>query len=449
VYSFQLVQMDRINQLSIEAIQSCTAVMAGCVLLQDARGNDATKENALRQLVELGTQLLEASSQSGVLSILNSIKWFLSSCPSLWSSEVQWTLMNFYVQVIDSPLFGSRVFNGIVEGMANIKFSAKFSLEPLFNSRILTYVFNLWNHLRKEEKFRGSECLAILMCKLSEVENRLFNSDLLNACQISPLVQILRLKNSESSSWVCKTLENLSRLNLELFTHQISPNLQSDLNYFCQIYLQWKWRKTCADLRTVVYRLENFVPSARFEQTVQYYSKNIVNVIGTELGEDVLGLISEMATEGYFIGQQIDLQEKLNQEWCAAEVIEVEYNKIKVHYIGWMDRSDEWIYIPSERVTLAFANTIAEQPANTEIVFRQISMTQAELCLAEPSLGISSFAELEDEFRKCHFNLQRTINSLRFKQLNLKMSEFASRPKRRRTTDLDDDTSSVSKRARS
>ena len=44
------------------------------------------------------------------------------------------------------------------------------------------------------------------------------------------------------------------------------------------------------------------------------------------------------------LGQWVDVRDSMDQ-WLEAEVIDVKFNMVKVHYNGWSRRWDEWICI--------------------------------------------------------------------------------------------------------
>jgi hypothetical protein len=48
-------------------------------------------------------------------------------------------------------------------------------------------------------------------------------------------------------------------------------------------------------------------------------------------------------------GQWVDVKDTINQ-WLEAQVIDVQNNKVFIHYNGWGTRWDEWIDMDSDRI---------------------------------------------------------------------------------------------------
>lgn len=49
------------------------------------------------------------------------------------------------------------------------------------------------------------------------------------------------------------------------------------------------------------------------------------------------------------LGQWVDVIDTIEQ-WCEAEVIDLNESQIKVHYNGWSNRWDEWVEKNSQRI---------------------------------------------------------------------------------------------------
>jgi hypothetical protein len=97
--------------------------------------------------------------------------------------------------------------------------------------------------------------------------------------------------------------------------------------------------------------------------------------------------------------------------WCATEVVKIENNRIKIHYTGWPDKFD-WIYLPSERIAPAFSYTSGaggyrkiNRAISEEIILRMLHCSH---------LNVSSGEEVRMAFKRFGFDIQNTINGLRF-----------------------------------
>jgi hypothetical protein len=79
-------------------------------------------------------------------------------------------------------------------------------------------------------------------------------------------------------------------------------------------------------MRALLYCINHFIPFVG-----QYYSCALEDT----LERDVVRLIAEFASEGYFVKQRLDVYDLQGKRWRAAEVMEIDekYKRIYVVYI--------------------------------------------------------------------------------------------------------------------
>jgi hypothetical protein len=84
-----------------------------------------------------------------------------------------------------------------------------------------------------------------------------------------------------------------------------------------------------------------FHSSARFEVQYKYYKQNVWTMFPfTGLVDE----IAQFASEGYRIGQLLDGKDQ-HGTWCVVQIIDIDEYAIKVHYIGWNAKYNEWVNI--------------------------------------------------------------------------------------------------------
>jgi hypothetical protein len=101
------------------------------------------------------------------------------------------------------------------------------------------------------------------------------------------------------------------------------------------------------------------IPTKR-QEAEEYYRRSLGEVEPLQNHKDVAQLILEFTIDGYSVGQWVDVKDSLSQ-WNVSIVLEVgESNQIKVHYIGWSARLQEWVSADSNNVAPAFTFTRVE-----------------------------------------------------------------------------------------
>eukprot|EP00475_Leptophrys_vorax_P010669 TRINITY_DN17264_c0_g1_i1.p1 TRINITY_DN17264_c0_g1~~TRINITY_DN17264_c0_g1_i1.p1 ORF type:complete len:471 (-),score=87.44 TRINITY_DN17264_c0_g1_i1:93-1463(-) len=172
----------------------------------------------------------------------------------------------------------------------------------------------------------------------------------------------------------------------------------------------------------LVYCLEHFVPSAIDADVMEYFSQALRSCDPVfPLSDDVIRIIVEYATEGYRVGQHIDVYE--NSSWCAAVVTGVNRLGIEARLIGWDDEEMYYYEVPSNKLALGFTHTtpvgrkmeLMDCGDRDELAALQILVSD-EPCLGNPSLeqlkeilGIYLDGNEAEGFQK-----QSAINHLRF-----------------------------------
>eukprot|EP00475_Leptophrys_vorax_P022392 TRINITY_DN3049_c0_g1_i1.p1 TRINITY_DN3049_c0_g1~~TRINITY_DN3049_c0_g1_i1.p1 ORF type:complete len:562 (-),score=99.96 TRINITY_DN3049_c0_g1_i1:220-1836(-) len=151
----------------------------------------------------------------------------------------------------------------------------------------------------------------------------------------------------------------------------------------------------------------------------QYYQNNMIQFISAEHQvPEVIRLICDFASESYRIHQQIDALDIKVSCWCAAEILEIVLpNRVLVHYLGWQQRYDEWIQLPSPRIAPAFTFTKLEIPRakSDALVERRnrhaISLDRLVSC---KHLNLHSEDEAEELKQKLSNDVQSAINCARW-----------------------------------
>jgi hypothetical protein len=111
--------------------------------------------------------------------------------------------------------------------------------------------------------------------------------------------------------------------------------------------------------------LDVFPDVVKIDVQTKYY-QHFVRKVVTDFPTEIVDEISKFAAEGYAIGSLVDARDTWTK-WGIAKVIDMDDGKIKVHYLGWYDRYDEWFSI-TEKVRLAapFAMTKPYLPPENE-----------------------------------------------------------------------------------
>eukprot|EP00475_Leptophrys_vorax_P002417 TRINITY_DN11341_c0_g1_i3.p1 TRINITY_DN11341_c0_g1~~TRINITY_DN11341_c0_g1_i3.p1 ORF type:complete len:308 (+),score=61.65 TRINITY_DN11341_c0_g1_i3:11-934(+) len=163
---------------------------------------------------------------------------------------------------------------------------------------------------------------------------------------------------------------------------------------------------------------EEYLPSLDYAECLVYYRRELSHWISLELQHaDVLQLICEFSSETYRLGQFIDAQDS-RLLWCAAEITEVEHNRIHIHYTGWK-LYDEWIELPSQRIAPAFTFTkvIPEGEGNPRRQIFEFDGNMLKSLSNCETLGLLSEQMARVLFLQftSHNRMQFTINYARWK----------------------------------
>jgi hypothetical protein len=104
--------------------------------------------------------------------------------------------------------------------------------------------------------------------------------------------------------------------------------------------------------------------------------------------------------EIYELGQRIDAQD-LYKKWCVAEITALQDMEVRVHYLGWPDYYDDWIFRDSGRLAPVFTHTNVNQP-------KLASCTPPMSCLLL-ELGFSE-EEAKEAVTNSEDDLQNALN---------------------------------------
>jgi hypothetical protein len=161
-----------------------------------------------------------------------------------------------------------------------------------------------------------------------------------------------------------------------------------------------------------------------FKQDVTAYFKTQLEGTMKDLfpsAPEILDIVAEYASEGYYTGQQIDflcdqshVSAPVSLYWQAAEVLEVNESSLSIRCLG--TNYTRTVNLPSQRVATAFTYTAVE--ADTRLMpvsYGMSSNFHRAAILTEPSLNINSLEELIKSFSKYRNSLPDTINGLRWR----------------------------------
>eukprot|EP00475_Leptophrys_vorax_P002845 TRINITY_DN11613_c0_g1_i1.p1 TRINITY_DN11613_c0_g1~~TRINITY_DN11613_c0_g1_i1.p1 ORF type:complete len:519 (-),score=89.36 TRINITY_DN11613_c0_g1_i1:120-1676(-) len=168
-----------------------------------------------------------------------------------------------------------------------------------------------------------------------------------------------------------------------------------------------------------------YVPSFRRREALEYFFSLLSQFISSEFQgtKEALQLICEFATETYQLDQLIDFQDN-SGVWCAAEITEVDYPRVRVHKTGTGWTHEEWIAIPSQRIAPAFTFTrlIIPLEGSTPRWPKPTAQELKQLCSCK-TLGVSSEETARNMCAQFGYNIQYVRNHARWlNRENLKAS---------------------------
>jgi hypothetical protein len=182
--------------------------------------------------------------------------------------------------------------------------------------------------------------------------------------------------------------------------------------------------KDCARKFISVLQEENLVLthqihvfSAREEIMVEYYKTQLDTFSPHVLPKDLSSIIIGYSTDGYRAGQHIDVQDDW-KKWCAGQVVEVGHTRIKVHYVGWAQRYNEWIDIGSGRLAPAFTYTAIDPSTPREISTHNTRYPEHSTIgqmIDEKCLLLPTTEAVMKAFEVYGWDIQSAINGARFK----------------------------------
>jgi hypothetical protein len=97
---------------------------------------------------------------------------------------------------------------------------------------------------------------------------------------------------------------------------------------------------------------------ALIQQT--YYKSHLKDSIAHD---DVISVICQFASDGYSVGQNVDVLID-GKFFSLAKVLAIRPSNVKVHYCGWSSDWDEWVH--PDRLSEAFTHRTADEDINTQ-----------------------------------------------------------------------------------
>jgi hypothetical protein len=107
----------------------------------------------------------------------------------------------------------------------------------------------------------------------------------------------------------------------------------------------------------------------------RYYDYNLSSSISGWMSKELISSISEYLAEGFCINQKVDIMDASNI-WTLAEIIEIKEDFVRIHYVGYPPKWDEWIEYPSKRIAPLWSHTLttlANNVVNPAFIGRLIS----------------------------------------------------------------------------
>jgi hypothetical protein len=145
--------------------------------------------------------------------------------------------------------------------------------------------------------------------------------------------------------------------------------------------------------------------------------------VGAEESVAITGFPIDILSKifGYLIGQGYRIGEKVDVlsegQWHSAEIKEIHPTSVQVHYIGWSKRWDEWINVPSNRISAAFSHRIAPEqlPANTSQVHPKFVERVLASFINDAELRFEA-KQAEEVFRNCGYRKAEALYELMYKR---------------------------------
>eukprot|EP01050_Picozoa_sp_SAG11_P003108 SAG11_NODE_169_length_13635_cov_13.307993_1_plen_1066_part_00 len=72
------------------------------------------------------------------------------------------------------------------------------------------------------------------------------------------------------------------------------------------------------------------------------------------------------------VGYLCDAQDKLGSPWCVGKVLEVEEDRVKIHFQGWAAKWDEWMVVTSDRLAPHKTKSTKEAKAKAKLEAEQL-----------------------------------------------------------------------------
>jgi hypothetical protein len=99
----------------------------------------------------------------------------------------------------------------------------------------------------------------------------------------------------------------------------------------------------------------DFVDTHKTDRQRRYYVHNLKKQLAS-FPDELIDIVADCAADGFRIGQRLDVLDKMPQ-WCVGEVVDIKDDSVRVHYIGWKEKWDEWFEVSSDRIAKLWTKT--------------------------------------------------------------------------------------------
>jgi hypothetical protein len=106
-------------------------------------------------------------------------------------------------------------------------------------------------------------------------------------------------------------------------------------------------------------RWSQFMAIPRRDLMERYYVHNLTAVVEEVFAPDITNIIVEYAADGFAIGVKLDALDSIGQ-WCLGQVVAIRGDLLKIHFVGFSPKWDEWISFFSKRIAPLWSRTLKE-----------------------------------------------------------------------------------------
>jgi hypothetical protein len=151
------------------------------------------------------------------------------------------------------------------------------------------------------------------------------------------------------------------------------------------------------------------------EYLMKYYRHFLTKFLPADIAPfippDLVNFMVHFIEEGFSVGDIIECQDKIPR-WCIAQVVAIKEGELRVHYVGWSDKWDEWIPWNSERIAPLYSHTDGKD-TGPKTQARLAQEIQADPNLVQEMANMGFVAEEAAAMLKIHRNnLESAINAM-------------------------------------